>query len=167
MAEETPRRRTNLHDPHQREWDDREQEPSHSGFMGFQIVVCLLCILAAVGVRLVGGSTYTAAKAAVSQAVTQKDVGKQLKDVFHAVKAYIPDMKEVFASAASGVSQADSGTASAASSAVGQAASSGAASSQPASSASSQASSAASAAVSSSHTAASGTIVTQPVGGAV
>lgn len=175
MAEETPRRRTNLHDPRQREWEEKEPEPSHASFTGFQIVVCVLCILTAVGVRIAGGGTYTAVKAAVSQALTERDAGRQLKDVFHAMKAYVPDMKDVFASAASGVSQAASGSSSSASSAAAGQNSSGSAASQASSGASSQASSpasssassAASSTVASSHTAASGAAVTQPAGGAV
>ncbi len=100
MPDETPRRRTNLHDPHLRERE--EPRSPRLGFTGFQVVVCMLCILAAVGVRMMGGGTLTKVQSAVSQALGNRDAGGQLQTVFRALKAYFPDVKEVFQSAASG-----------------------------------------------------------------
>ena len=145
MPDDMPRRRTNLHDPHLRERE--EPRPPRFGFTGFQIGVCVLCILVAVGLRVAGGGTLTKAQAAVSQALGNRDAGGQLQTVFHALKAYFPDMKEVFQSAASGTggsatSVSGGSVASGASSAGGSSAASGSSGSSSAASGQSAASSA-------------------------
>lgn len=169
MADETPRRRTNLHDSHRRQWEEG-REPSHMSFTGFQIGICVFCIVAAVVVRVVGGSTYSTVKTAVSRALAGRDAGSQLSEVFRTVKGYFPDVQEVFQSAPSnsassgGTSSAVSGV-SGASSAVsaGQTASSGG---SAVSQAGSQTASGGSSSVAS-HTAAAGVTDVRPAGGAV
>ena len=158
MADETPRRRTNLHDSHRRQWEEG-REPSHMSFT-----------VAAVVVRVVGGSTYSTVKTAVSRALAGRDAGSQLSEVFRTVKGYFPDVQEVFQSAPSnsassgGTSSAVSGV-SGASSAVsaGQTASSGG---SAVSQAGSQTASGGSSSVAS-HTAAAGVTDVRPAGGAV
>ena len=148
------RRRTNLHDGSHRRGTE-EKKSGGMGLTGFQIVICLLCILAASVIRLMGGSVYRQTQSVLSQALASTNTGSQIAQVFGPLKKYWQgiDVKSVFAASSSGPSASgSSGTGSSAGSAAasGSSGSSAAASSSASSAVSSSASSAASKASSSS-----------------
>lgn len=141
------RRRTNLHDGSHRHGPE-EKKSGGMGLTGFQIIVCLLCILTASLIRLVGGGVYRQTQSVLSQALSSTNTGSQIAQVFGPLKKYWQgiDVKSVFAASSSGSSGASgtgssSGSAAAAGSSASSTVSSSSASSAVSPSASSSASS--------------------------
>jgi hypothetical protein len=145
MAEDEYRRRTNLHAG--RPSSAYQKKPAHFHLLRFQMIICVICILAAGVIRLIGGDIYKSVKSGVANALNSPVTYSQVQGVFAAIKSGLPPVSGVFASSgassgsgaatssSSGSSSGASSSASGASSAASSAAPSSAASSAVSSSA--------------------------------
>jgi hypothetical protein len=117
MYEEIQRKRTNLHSANRTAAAPRRA--GKFGYTGFQITVCLACIIAAVIIRLAGGGFYTLVRNTVSNALDTPVTSSDVSQVFAALKSGLPDMSSVFdnsSSSKAGSSSAGSGAGSSGSS---------------------------------------------------
>jgi uncharacterized membrane protein YgcG len=111
MYEEFQRKRTNLHSASRTTAAPRRA--GKFGYTGLQITVCLACIIAAVFIRLAGGSFYTLVRNTVSNALDTPVTSSNVSQVFAAIKSGFPDYSTVFSSSST---KADSGKSSSGSS---------------------------------------------------
>lgn len=94
MDENYPRRRPRLEDTKVRE--DRDNKPGFF-FTGFQTVVCIICVIAAIGLKQFGGTYYTIAKPYVNDALKKPITSGEVTQTFHELRdKWFPDAAEVF-----------------------------------------------------------------------
>lgn len=98
MAEDGYRRRTNLH----RNGRYYENPPKRRiGIIGFQVIICMLCIIAAAIIRLAGGNLYLFVRTEVSNALDSQVTNSDVSTVFAVIKSTLPDVSSIFSSSGS------------------------------------------------------------------
>lgn len=105
MDENNVRRRPRLDDAR-----PRNRNKSRGFFLtGFQIVICVICLVAAFGLRQYGGKYYEKAKAYAEDALQNNITREEVSQVFHNIGKQLPDAAEIFSS---GISSSSGQTAS-------------------------------------------------------
>jgi hypothetical protein len=71
---------------------------SKSGFFltGFQMVLCIICLVAALALKQYGGGYYTIAKKYVKNALQNNITSEEVTQVLHSIRDQFPDAAEVF-----------------------------------------------------------------------
>lgn len=139
MYEDTNRRRPRLEDA---KMTNNSAPKSGFFFTGFQMAVCVICLVLALALKQFGGGYYKAAKVYVKDALQNSITSEEVTDVLHNIGKQLPDAAEVFSSGVTSSASAKNDTQSSAAS--GAAASSSASSSKSSTSSTSKSSSAAS-----------------------
>jgi hypothetical protein len=67
---------------------------------GFQIVICIIFLLAAFGIKQFGGGFYKTAKGYVTEALSDSITNEQVSQVFDTIRSNLPDASEIFSSGA-------------------------------------------------------------------
>lgn len=94
MYENNNRRRPHLDDARPR---DGENRGGGFFFTGFQVGVCVICLLVAVGLKQFGGVYYKTAQAYVKNALQKSITGGEVTQAMHTIRNQVfPDAAEVF-----------------------------------------------------------------------
>ncbi len=73
----------------------------HDFFLtGFQIIACIICLLAAIVIKQFGGGFYDTTKVYVTQALSKSITNEQVSQVFANIGKALPSAKEIFSSGA-------------------------------------------------------------------
>jgi hypothetical protein len=115
MYENNKRIRPHLDDA---KFDIKEPQNKKTSVIYFQIVVCILCLIAAIAIKQLGGARYVAARDYAKNAMNNNITSSQISDVISIVRNQFPDAKEVFGTDFAS-SDSYSGTSSAISSSLG------------------------------------------------
>jgi hypothetical protein len=67
---------------------------------GFQIVICIIFLLTAFGIKQFGGGFYKTAKVYVTEALSDSITNEQVSQVFDNIRSNLPDASEIFSSGA-------------------------------------------------------------------
>lgn len=93
MYENNTRRRPHLEDTY---FESKDSQKGKSSFICFQIVVCVLCLAAALVIKQFGGAYYVTARAYVKDAFQNNVTSSQISEVFSSIRNQFPDAAEVF-----------------------------------------------------------------------
>jgi hypothetical protein len=67
---------------------------------GIQIVICIIFLLAAFGIKQFGGGFYKTAKLYVTEALSDSITNEQVSQVFDSIREKLPSASEIFSSGA-------------------------------------------------------------------